>query len=206
VSAGGGIIVVSDTHISVRSDPAHVARFCEFLNYVDGQGNRICRTVIIAGDLFNFDLLHPSEENVGESDTPGRLAAILAKFPEIEETFAGLLVAGINLTVLPGNHDVELLNPGIADMFRQAICRRADEMRQSDPGSLELSSRTFLRLAGIHIEHGNRFDCDNLFDETSLDHAWAQGGGGWDRIGSFPRCGRHCPACSALKFILYGPL
>ncbi len=169
MSADAKIIVVSDTHISVRSDPSQVARFCEFLRCIAGQGAAACGTVVIAGDLFNLDILDSSTDGAGKPEPRGRLAAILARFPELENAFAGLLDAGIDVKVLPGNHDVELLAPEVADMFHRAILRRTERTGGAAPGSIELASRTFIRFAGIHIEHGNRFDCDNLFEEASLD-------------------------------------
>ncbi len=162
-------LVVSDTHISVRSDPLHVQRFCDFLGRVAAEGTVECGTSVIAGDLFNLDVLDPAGGRAAESGAGGRLTGILERFPSIGKAISRLLAAGIDVIVMAGNHDVELLDPGVTATFRRAIQLQAENEAGPGGGRLELPSRTFLRVGGVHIEHGNGFDRDNCFDDASLD-------------------------------------
>ena len=65
------------------------------------------------------------------------------------------------LTILLGNHDLELGLPAVQAMLLQALGGRRHRVAWVDDG------RAY-RLGGVLIEHGNRYDGANLNDWNGL--------------------------------------
>ncbi len=166
----GNLIVTSDVHISLGSDPRLVKQFCGFLERLARAGTAACKIFVIAGDLFDFDLPDPNARADECQDPSGTLLKILTGFPALETGFTHVLEAGIDMVILAGNHDIELFTPNVAELFRRAILSHATGGHGRASGLLDLSSPEFARLSpDLHIEHGNRFDEDNMFDAASFD-------------------------------------
>jgi UDP-2,3-diacylglucosamine pyrophosphatase LpxH len=158
-------IVISDLHISLRSSDAQVASFCAF---VDGLGKKSRDenrplTLVVAGDFFNFDLL-----DNGRSDPALTLRRILDRFPSIASSLARLLAGGNRVSMLGGNHDLELFDPRVSQIFTRAVLDRMPESGRTRRGELDLGSPESMRIGDVHIEHGNRFDRDNIFENDSF--------------------------------------
>jgi UDP-2,3-diacylglucosamine pyrophosphatase LpxH len=162
----GETIVISDLHISLRSDEAHVASFCRFVEGLERTSRDEKRplTLVVAGDFFNFDLL-----DNGVSDPARTLRRILERFPGIASCLAGFLAGGNRVSMLGGNHDLELFNPLVSQIFTKAVRDRMPGGAGTRIGNLDLGSPEYIRLGGqVHIEHGNRFDGDNIFESDSF--------------------------------------
>lgn len=164
---GRETIVISDLHISLRSSEAQVASFCGF---VDGLGLRSREekrplTLIVAGDFFNFDLI-----DNGDGEPLRTLSMIMERFPAIASSLAGFLAGGNRVSMLGGNHDLELFNPAVSELFTKIVLERLPEGERGRIADLDLGSPEHIRLDGqVHIEHGNRFDGDNIFEAESFN-------------------------------------
>jgi len=163
-------IVISDMHISLRSRKERVEGFCGFLDSFAGRSGKDGRfTLIIAGDFFNFDLLELDIGAPGDPDPRKILMKILGRFPRIAESMARFLAAGNGISLLGGNHDLEMFHPDVAELFKSIVLRHMREDSRSLIRNFDISDPEYIRIGGnVHIEHGNRFDRDNSFEKESV--------------------------------------
>lgn len=132
--------------------------------------------LVINGDFVDF-LAEETNENEWKAfrDQPGEAVAafeILAGRKEDGEVFdalAAFIDAGHRLTILIGNHDIELTWPEVRAAFEQRLWKstakktRAWNMRWIHDGEA-------LILGDALIEHGNRYDPANFVDHECLRH------------------------------------
>ena len=164
-------IVISDMHFSVRSSQASVDGFCAFLDALareSGPGAKV--SLIIAGDFFNLDLLEPDGRADAAAPHPvTTLRRILERFPSIPRSLATFLSRGNEVRLLGGNHDIELFHPDVQEAFRDAVVAHRPQAAGEGLDGIDLSSPDALRIGGtVHVEHGNRFDGDNIFEPESF--------------------------------------
>ena len=143
------IIVVSDLHLHVRSDPAVVADFARLLR------SKPAGKLIINGDLFDLDQV-AGERKAGEGAyrAVNRVRAILNRFEDLRVCLYEWLARGGQIVWLPGNHDAELCLPEV----QKFIINRLG----LDPARVRFEMGAY-REDGIHIEHGHQRDPDNRF-------------------------------------------
>ena len=82
-------------------------------------------------------------------------------FREIFDALARFVAGGHRVTILVGNHDVELALPTVQQAFLQRIDARQHDVLFVDDG------RAY-RIGRLLIEHGNRYDGANENDWTGL--------------------------------------
>ena len=119
--------------------------------------------LVLAGDIIDFLAMPPYQ-----SWTPDPRAA-QAKCTQamqgpgapVFQTLAGHVAAGHRLTLLLGNHDVELALPSVQTAVLQGLSASPYEVRFIDDG------RAY-RCGGVLIEHGNRYDGANVNDWDGL--------------------------------------
>jgi UDP-2,3-diacylglucosamine pyrophosphatase LpxH len=190
------ILVVSDLHFGEELLPGAstdrreavelgAKAFCEFLRYqrVRKIGGRSWR-LVIAGDLFDFmsvvipgspELPAKSADErrlgVGRGAKAGvaRLAAICAGQRQLLEELARFATAGHRVDIIVGNHDVELLEPEVADeLYRQLAAAGADAAAL---GRIRVVP-WFVYVPGVAwIEHGHVYDegCSFEFNLAPCD-------------------------------------
>jgi len=161
------IIVISDLHLGgdapcQMSRPAMLAGFIERL--VATRETDELLELVIAGDFVDFLAIEPTA-----SFTADPIQARQKLFNTMRETtfravFTSLgkfVQAGHELTVLIGNHDVELALPPVQDALRTHLGASLRALRFVDDG------RPY-RIGRALIEHGNRYDNANQNDWTGL--------------------------------------
>ncbi len=148
----------------MMSFPAELARF------VDGLPGRTkadeSLELVIAGDVIDFLAIELDGQTDAWTSEPARAVAKLRKAiggPEavVYEALAKHIAAGHGLTILVGNHDLELALPDIQSALCEALKCRPGAIHFVDDGRA-------WRLGGALIEHGNRYDDANLNDWNSL--------------------------------------
>ena len=123
--------------------------------------------LIINGDLVDF-LAEADPENTWSAftaDQPAavrKLDAIIDRDPDVFQALGGLLARGHRVTLLLGNHDIELALPAVRRrlMERLGIDGRHDFNFIYD-GEAYVVGRAL-------IEHGNRYDSFNVVDYDAL--------------------------------------
>jgi UDP-2,3-diacylglucosamine pyrophosphatase LpxH len=120
--------------------------------------------LVIAGDVVDFPAIPPQ---AAWTPDPGAARDKLARTmdgPPFAPVFTALgrhLAGGHRLTVLLGNHDVELALPQVQGQFLLGIGTTPHQVLFVDDG------RAY-RIGGALIEHGNRYDGANANDWTGL--------------------------------------
>ncbi|GAB4213142.1 MAG: hypothetical protein OHK0022_49880 [Roseiflexaceae bacterium] len=179
------VYVVSDLHLGPGRDPATGrwfqqedfridGAFCDFLGQIGASSAPV--ELVIAGDFIEYpqilpELAHNSpEDGLGcdEEESLLRTAAVLGQRPDLAgghpALFAGLrgfLAAGHSITVLVGNHDIDLLWPSVWDRLAEALTPRRPG------GPLRLAPFQHTVGAAEHgrvlIEHGHEYDPSNRY-------------------------------------------
>lgn len=180
------VYVVSDLHLGPGRLPngawdpledfTYGAEFAQFLDSIGRGGERV--ELVIAGDFLEYTQTLPEiglaspADHLGSSEEESirRTKVILGQNPEISsghpEVFAALrrfMVEGNSITILAGNHDIDLLWDGVWALIFDAIY---------PPGScgdlrrLEYSYTIGSGPRGrVYIEHGHEHDPANRFGD-----------------------------------------
>ena len=160
------LFVISDLHLggdapSMMSHPEALSSFIDGLPAHRGTDEDV--ELVIAGDFVDFLAIPPQACWTPDADVAtAKLQSLLdAPFSIVVSALRRFLATGHDLTLLVGNHDVELALPPVQD----ALCRMLDTPRHRvrfvDDG------RAY-RRGGLLIEHGNRYDEVNGNDWTHL--------------------------------------
>ncbi|HWO18684.1 MAG TPA: metallophosphoesterase [Kofleriaceae bacterium] len=148
--------------------------------------------LVLAGDIFDF-LQVPGYDGFSATQAPARFAQI-AESPGTARVLGALrqLAArpGVELTVLAGNHDPELLVDGVRDAFAQTIGRAPGTIRWADDEPLVPRDGEHPPVWGralaapgagddpakaAWVVHGDRWDPANFIDRDLLRAAAAAG-------------------------------
>jgi UDP-2,3-diacylglucosamine pyrophosphatase LpxH len=189
------LIVLSDLHLGRGRNPETGRYYALEAFFYDDDLQRflahVCREaeaqersfrLILNGDT--FDLLR-IEENAkaghaedsgtahGIASTPTAAArtvqAILSGHPRFVDGLAGVLAAGHEVIMLPGNHDVEVQWQPVQEEVRAAL-RRSLEGQGTPAEEVEAALARYRLEPWFHyeagrvwIEHGNQYDPENSF-------------------------------------------
>ena len=165
------LIVISDLHLGGAS-PTMMSRPKELAAFVAGLPSELASDerleLVIAGDFVDFLSVPPwSPWTPSPADAVKKLASVVgqpgeqAGFAPIFDALRAHVGAGHRLTVMLGNHDLELTLPPVQDAFLRRI--------GADPHDVlfVMDGRAY-RRGGALIEHGNRYDDANANDYTHL--------------------------------------
>jgi UDP-2,3-diacylglucosamine pyrophosphatase LpxH len=165
------LIVISDLHLGGES-PAMMSHPKELGGFISGLPGRLAPDealdLVIAGDFVDFlsePPLSPWTPDPGAA-LPKLLRVMGAQgsgagFSPVFDALGAHVAAGHRLTVMLGNHDLELTLPPL----QEALLRRLG----ADPHQVlfVMDGRAY-RVGGALIEHGNRYDDANANDFTHL--------------------------------------
>ncbi len=151
------------------------AVLARMLDSVRAQAGSDSLSLVLNGDVFDFDA--PRVIN-GESqfhDQPrtehnavAMLAAILDDHPVFVDALGRVVADGHELVVISGNHDAQLVFPGVRELLAERVIEAAlkalTTREEAAPGLAALRERVVFRAwfhrtrDGILIEHGNQYD------------------------------------------------
>lgn len=179
------VLIVSDLHLGAGRDPAtrRISRREDFL--CDEQARSFLLHyqalpgpwhLIINGDFLELLQVTPEDHARGalrraasaygppcsEDEAVRKVECIAAGHPIFFEALAGWVSAGHLVTVVKGNHDVELHFPRVQEAVRQALRARAARAEAVDAG-VRFSPWFYHEPGRLWVEHGNRFDGSNAF-------------------------------------------
>jgi UDP-2,3-diacylglucosamine pyrophosphatase LpxH len=161
------IIVISDLHIggeqpSMMSSADRLAGFIETLPSRARPDESL--ELVIAGDVIDFLAEAPFTSWTADPGEARRKLRRVMNDPAFARVFAALnklVAAGHALTILIGNHDLELALPSVQDALLEGLGAAARRVHFVDDG------RAY-RIGRMLIEHGNRYDGANENDWTNL--------------------------------------
>lgn len=167
------VVVISDLHLG-GAGPRMMSRPDLLGESIDGLPARLepdeQLELVIAGDFVDFLATAPGEAWTEDpKDAVDKLGQVMAG-PDapVFEALGRLVGEGHRLSVLVGNHDVELALDPVQDALRQKV---GAAVHFVDDGRA-------WRAGGLLVEHGNRYDQANVNDWDglrALRSAWSRG-------------------------------
>lgn len=164
-------VVISDIHLAngqpdMISDPALLTQFINQLPqlFPTDSSSQEKLELIIAGDFIDYlNIQEYSAWTVDPALSVKKLGDVTdrSQFAPVFDALAAHVGRGQPLTILLGNHDVELALPPVQD----ALLRR---LGASPHDVLYVTDGRAYRLGQALIEHGNRYDDANANDWTGL--------------------------------------
>ena len=168
---GTTVFVISDLHLGGKPGfdmcPAKgQARLAEFLRYVAGQKTSTQDIrLVVNGDIIDF--LAETDENdefcgftQDQRKAIYKVDEIVKRTQVVWDAFHDVAEANCGITLLLGNHDVELALPRVRQYFLDVLGKgRIDFVYDNQALSLG---------KGLVIEHGNRYDPWNVVPHDTL--------------------------------------
>ena len=161
-------VVISDLHLGgempfMMSNPERLGNFLRELPARIKLADDEKLELIINGDFVDF-LATPPASPWTPDPSQARLklqTVINGPFKAVFDGLRAYVNAGHLLTILIGNHDVELFLPGCERLLLETIGGDARQVHLHSDGSA-------YRIGGALIEHGNRYDDANVVDLDGL--------------------------------------
>ncbi|HEX2228999.1 MAG TPA: metallophosphoesterase [Candidatus Binatia bacterium] len=166
------LFVVSDLHLGGSPEAggrpgfqmcsaAGRARLAEFIDYIADQrtSNHDIR-LVLAGDIVDFLAEEEFETFTGDENLARKkLERIMERTGEVWHALANLVTSGVKLTLLLGNHDIELSLSAPRNLLLDRL----------GSGNVEFIYDNQAFTDGpVIIEHGNRYDSWNVIDHDAL--------------------------------------
>jgi UDP-2,3-diacylglucosamine pyrophosphatase LpxH len=172
--SGGAVVttkvfVISDLHLGggegfQMCSAAGRERLVDFLGWVRGQrSSTVDVRLVIAGDTVDFLAEREADGSFlpfsrSEANALGKLNRILFDTKAVWDALAALRRDGTPITILLGNHDVELSLPALRARLAE---------RLGGPVDFLVDNEAFT-VGTLLIEHGNRYDAFNAVDHDGL--------------------------------------
>lgn len=163
------VVVISDLHLG-GVEPAMMSHAVELADFLRGLPARLREDesleLVIAGDFIDFLAIALNGVHDAWTPTPGRAVeklkhAMRGHDSVVYEALSAFVRAGHRLTVIVGNHDLELAIPAV----QQAFCENLNVDRHQ---VVFVDDGQAWRIGGALIEHGNRYDGANVNDWNGL--------------------------------------
>ena len=160
------VLVISDLHLGGGPDfqmcspdgRALVAEFLAWTAHRATAGEDI--HLVVNGDFVDFLAETPFKAlTVNDSEATRKLGEIMRLSAPVWDGFQAVAKAGAQITILLGNHDLELTLPGPNALLRERL--------GAGRIALLLDGQA-LDLGDVLIEHGNSYDAWNLVDYDAL--------------------------------------
>lgn len=160
-------LVVSDFHMGRGQRPGHLNpwesftqddKFVEFLRFYSTDYYEDEEVeLILNGDFYDLLMVSVDEkftEKVTESVAVRKLAACIEGHPKVHKALQDFVrTPGKRITVIPGNHDFELVYPRVQELFREAITGSKTDARIQF-----ICDREYYEFDGIQVHHGMQFE------------------------------------------------
>ncbi|HLZ35812.1 MAG TPA: metallophosphoesterase [Nitrospira sp.] len=165
------LFVVSDLHLGgapggndhpgfqmcTAAGRARLAAFIEFVTSQRGTHQDI--HLVLAGDIVDFLAEEDFAAFTDDQQARQKLERILQRTDEVWSSLEGLVRSGARLTLLLGNHDIELSLPGPRRLLLDRLGGGRIEFIYDNQAYVE---------GPVLIEHGNRYDAWNVVSHDGL--------------------------------------
>src|SRR5690606_23659228 len=131
----------------MRGEWVHLAGRIEetFPRFMEHYRNHGSWQLVINGDFIDFWNVELPGTDTGEKLAIRRLHAVLDAHPAVEDALARFLEAGHGIVFVTGNHDAELLYPGV----RAALVQRLEGAVEHDTEPVDVSRTGRVRLRDL---------------------------------------------------------
>jgi UDP-2,3-diacylglucosamine pyrophosphatase LpxH len=156
----------------------------QFLDHIQSEAQGAPVELILNGDIFDFDSVMslPTKPiyKVNWIETRRglfpqlekslfKIKIILEEHKPFIEALSQFVKKGNKLVIIPGNHDVELLFPGVQEKIRESLDLTEDEQKR-----VVFPNWFYISNGDTLIEHGNQQDpyciCENPLNPFLLDY------------------------------------
>jgi UDP-2,3-diacylglucosamine pyrophosphatase LpxH len=165
------VVIVGDLHIAAGNerepfcDDGVLARFLEYLT-MRLEPERSTTRLLILGDLFDFlEVTRPSRQpgrawrEMSEAASVAKLECAAAAHEGAMRAFADFAGAGFAVSIVPGNHDIELGIPAV----QRRLLALIDSEKQGAAGQICFHPWIFTVPGLIYAEHGSQYHDLNAF-------------------------------------------
>jgi UDP-2,3-diacylglucosamine pyrophosphatase LpxH len=160
------IFVISDLHLGggdgfQMCSPAGQANLAAFIRWAKGQhSEENAVRLIINGDFVDFLAEEPFAEFTND-DTAAtdKLQQVIDRTQDVWDALAEFVASGAALTILLGNHDIELSLPGPRRLLLKTLGEGRVEFIYDGQAFVD---------GPVIVEHGNRYDPWNIVPHDSL--------------------------------------
>jgi UDP-2,3-diacylglucosamine pyrophosphatase LpxH len=173
------VVIISDLHLGQNDDfdifagPAKSQTFVDFMKFMGTRAGTV--EVVINGDFVDFLQLRPWDVKVDRETAAKKIKNIVAAHKDTVFRALGEFLASPShkVTVLLGNHDIELAFPEVWKHVVDAILEVVTGATADRLSSLAIDRTriTYVKPVGgvlVHIEHGNMDDPYNGMNYTAL--------------------------------------
>lgn len=155
----------------MMTEPGRLASFIKAIASADAAADR--QELVINGDFVDFLAETHGHDDTGQPqwepfiEDPTVAAECFSKIASgmdapVFDALGELLEAGHRLTILPGNHDIELCLPAVRQaLLNRLRCRVGHDIHVGYDGEA-------YTIGDAIIEHGNRYDDSNFIDHERL--------------------------------------
>jgi len=174
------LFVISDLHIGGKYGTTstdrgfrintHVKELVTFIGEVEQRVRQQKRAteIVINGDFVDFLAEEGPEPRRwrafidDEEEAVAALETIVKRDVELFDALGLLLQSGATLTLVLGNHDIELSRPGVRSRLRELL-----KVEPASPFQFIYDGEAYV-VRDVLIEHGNRYDGWNVVDFDRL--------------------------------------
>lgn len=162
------VFVISDLHLGgdkgfqMCSNQTNLARFILWVTKQKKDNQGVDFNLVLAGDIIDFLAEGPWDSFThSEEEALKKLENVFKNFRSVWRALRCYVKSGANLTILLGNHDVEMSLPKVRRRLLKELGRG---------GSIEFiyDNEAFVLGEDVIIEHGNRYDSWNVVNHDSL--------------------------------------
>jgi UDP-2,3-diacylglucosamine pyrophosphatase LpxH len=165
------VFIISDLHIGGAAGNTvyergfklctHSDILADFINQITAIETPV--ELVINGDMVDFLAEEPFEAfTENQAAACAKLQRIINREPAFFDALRRLLNNGHSLTVLTGNHDIELTLPDVRRFFERSIGAQGKKFRFITDGEAYTIGTEIL------IEHGDQYDVWNKVDHPAL--------------------------------------
>lgn len=160
------IFVISDLHLGggegfQMCSPAGQTNLAAFIRWAKGQHSKENAVrLIINGDFVDFLAEEPfAEFTDNDTAATGKLREIIKRTQDVWDALAEFVANGAALTILLGNHDIELSLPGPRRLLLETVGAGRVEFIYDGQAFVD---------GPVIVEHGNRYEKENFVSHDSL--------------------------------------
>ncbi len=157
--------IVSDMHLGAGDYLDDFDQDENFGSFLEAIGGRRGSELVLNGDFIDFAAV-TLEEGSGrpfsrlgctERESLAKLERVLEAHPSVFASLRRFVARDNRLVLVPGNHDIDLFWPLVRD-------RLADTLGNPDSEHFHFESSGIYRDSGLHIEHGNQYYAESVFE------------------------------------------
>lgn len=173
------VVVVSDLHLGQGDDfdifagPGKAQAFVDLMRGIGARPGNV--ELVINGDFVDFLQLKPWDLRIDRREAARKIASIVAAYQDTVFRALGEFLDSPShcVTILLGNHDIELAFPEVWKLAADAIldATTSDAEHRLSAIALDKTRITYLKAVGgvhVHIEHGNLDDPYNGMNYRTL--------------------------------------